>query len=47
MLIMLGVMTGVVGLLADVISANRKLLEDIQKRVRKLDYSDDKKNAGE
>lgn len=41
MLIMLGVMTGVVGLLADVISANRKLLEDIQKRVRKLDYSDD------
>lgn len=47
MLIMLGVMTGVVGLLADVISANRKLLEDIQKRVRKLDYSDDNKNAGE
>lgn len=41
MMIMLGVMTGVVGLLADVISANRKILEDIQKRVRKLDYSDD------
>lgn len=43
MLIMLGFMTLVVGLLADVISANRKLLEDIQKRVRKLDYSDDEK----
>ena len=41
MLIMMGMMTGVVGLLADVISANRKILEDIQKRVRKLDYSDD------
>lgn len=44
MLIMLGVMTGVVGLLADVISANRKLLEDIQRRVRKLDYSDENKD---
>jgi glycosyltransferase involved in cell wall biosynthesis len=44
MLIMLGFMTGVVGLLADVISANRKILEDIQKRVRKLDYSDDMKD---
>jgi hypothetical protein len=41
---MLGFMTGVVGLLADVISANRKILEDIQKRVRKLDYSDDMKD---
>lgn len=44
MLIMMGVMTGVVGLLADVISANRKLLEDIQRRVRKLDYSDENKD---
>ena len=38
MMIILGVMTGIVGLQADVISANRKLLEDIQYHVRKLDY---------
>lgn len=38
MMIILGVMTVIVGLQADVISANRKLLEDIQYHVRKLDY---------
>lgn len=38
MMIILGVMTGIVGLQADIISANRKLLEDIQYHVRKLDY---------
>ena len=39
MLIILGVQTGIVGLQADIIAANRKLLEDIQYRVKKLDYS--------
>lgn len=38
MMIILGVMTGIVGLQADVISANRKLLEDIQYHVRNIDY---------
>ncbi|MDU7026091.1 glycosyltransferase family 2 protein [Robinsoniella peoriensis] len=40
MMIILGVMTGIVGLQADIISGNRKLLEDIQYHVRKLDYDD-------
>jgi len=38
MMIILGVMTSVVGLQADVISANRKILEDIQYRVKKMEY---------
>lgn len=37
MMIILGVMTWIVGLQADIIAANRKLLEDIQYHVRKLD----------
>ncbi|MCC8138017.1 MAG: glycosyltransferase [Clostridiales bacterium] len=41
MMIVLGVLTIVVGLQADVISANRKLLEDIQYHVRKLDYENE------
>ncbi|MCD7763339.1 MAG: glycosyltransferase [Lachnospiraceae bacterium] len=41
MMIILGVLTFVVGLQADVISANRKLLEDIQYHVRKLDYENE------
>ncbi len=41
MMIVLGVLTFVVGLQADVISANRKLLEDIQYHVRKLDYENE------
>lgn len=36
MLILLGVMCWVIGVLADVIAANRKILEDIQYHVRKL-----------
>jgi glycosyltransferase involved in cell wall biosynthesis len=36
-LIMLGFQTGVIGLQGDLIAANRKLLEDIQYRVRKID----------
>ena len=37
-LLLLGFQTIVIGLLADVISANRKLLEDVQYHVRKMDY---------
>ncbi len=37
-LLLIGFQTGVVGLQADIIAANRKLLEDIQYRLRKLDY---------
>lgn len=37
-LMLLGFMTFIVGLQADLISANRKILEDIQYHVRKMDY---------
>lgn len=43
MLIMIGVQTIVVGLQGDIIAANRKILEDIQARVKKIDYEQDKK----
>ncbi len=36
-LLMIGFQTFIVGLLADIIAANRKLLEDIQYRVRKIE----------
>ena len=39
MLMMMGFMTWVIGLQADIIAANRKLLEDIQKHVRNTDYT--------
>ena len=38
MLIIIAVLFGVIGLLGDVISANRKLLEEIQFELRKMDY---------
>ena len=38
MLNIIGVQAGVIGLLADVISANRKLLEEIQFELRRMDY---------
>lgn len=38
-LILLGVQIIVIGLLADVVAANRKILEDVQYRVRKIDCS--------
>ncbi len=48
MMIILGVMTGIVGMQADIIAANRKLLEDIQYHVRKMDYENQaKKNSDE
>ena len=37
-LLMLGFQTGVIGLQADLIAANRKILEDIQYRVRKIEH---------
>jgi glycosyltransferase involved in cell wall biosynthesis len=37
-LILIGVMTWVVGLLADVMAANRKILQEIQQKVRDIDY---------
>lgn len=39
-LILMGVQTFVVGLQADIIAANRKILEDIQYRIRKIECSD-------
>jgi glycosyltransferase involved in cell wall biosynthesis len=43
MMIILGVMTIIVGLQGDIIAANRKLLEDIQYHVRKIDYDKQEK----
>jgi glycosyltransferase involved in cell wall biosynthesis len=37
-LLLMGVLTWVVGMLADITAANRKILEDIQYRTRRLDY---------
>lgn len=42
LLIMLGVLIFVIGLQADLIAANRKILEDVQYHVRKLDYDGSK-----
>ncbi len=44
MLIIIGVQTVVVGLQADVIAANRKILEDIQFRMKEVYYNDKKEN---
>ena len=41
-LLLLGFQTCISGLQADLIASNRKLLEDIQERVRRLDYDHDK-----
>ena len=37
-LLMMGFMTLIIGLQADIIAKNRKLLEDIQYHVRKIEY---------
>ncbi|MFC0233312.1 glycosyltransferase family 2 protein [Vagococcus entomophilus] len=42
-MLMIGFQTVIVGLQADLISANRKLLEDVQYRVRKMDYEQENK----
>ena len=44
-LILMGFMTIVIGLQADIIAANRKLLEDIQYRVRKMEVASEKKDV--
>lgn len=46
-LLLMGVLTWVVGMLADITAANRKILEDIQYRVRKLDYNEDLDASGQ
>ena len=43
-LILVGYQTIIVGLQADIIAANRKIMEDIQYHVRKLDYDKDKED---
>ncbi len=43
-MIMVGVLVFVIGLLADLMAKNRKILEDIQYHVRKMDYDGEKKN---
>ena len=37
LLILLGFQTGIVGMQADIIASNRKIMEDIQYRVRKME----------
>jgi len=44
MMIIIGVMTAIVGLQADIIAANRKLLEDIQYRTKNIENSLNEKN---
>lgn len=44
MLMMMGFITYMIGLVSDLISVNRKLLEDIQYHVRKMDYDKEEKN---
>lgn len=47
MMIVVGVQTFIVGLQGDIIAANRKLLEDIQYRVKRLDYEMTKSPDGQ
>ncbi len=46
-LLLIGFQTMVIGLLGDVISANRKMLEDVQYHVRKLEYDKDRDTAAQ
>ncbi len=41
-LLIIGFITFVIGMLADVISANRKILEDVQYQVKKMEYDRDR-----
>ncbi len=41
-LLIIGFITFVIGLLADTIAANRRILEDVQYHVRKLEYDTEK-----
>ncbi len=42
--IMMGFMTWIIGLQADLIASNRKILEDVQYHVRKIDYDSEKRS---
>ena len=46
-LLLVGFNTVVLGLVGDVISANRKLIEDVQYHVRRLDYDREQEKVGE
>lgn len=46
-LLLMGFMTCIIGFQADIIAANRKLLEDVQYHVRKLDYDHDRERKAE
>jgi glycosyltransferase involved in cell wall biosynthesis len=46
-LILIGVQTMILGLQADLIAANRKILEDVQYRVRKIFYAGEKNSSKE
>lgn len=46
-LLLLGFQTFIVGLLADIISANRKIAEDTQYRVKKIEYRMEKESQNE
>ncbi|MCR5736191.1 MAG: glycosyltransferase family 2 protein [Eubacterium sp.] len=45
--ILMGVQTYIIALLADVIASSRKILEDVQYHVRKIDYDKTEDNKGE
>lgn len=46
-LMLIGFQTVVIGLLGDIIAANRKILEDVQYRVRKMELSQEERTNGE
>ncbi|MDO5424153.1 MAG: glycosyltransferase family 2 protein [Eubacteriales bacterium] len=46
-LLMMGFMTCIIGFQADIIASNRKILEDVQYHVRKMDYDHDREKAEE
>ena len=47
MLVMVGFMTFILGMQADIIAANRKILEDVQFRIRRMESGDNERNDGE
>lgn len=44
-LLMIGFQIGITGLLADIIAGNRKLIEDVQYRLRKMEYDEPEKKS--
>nr|WP_302020155.1 glycosyltransferase family 2 protein [uncultured Acetatifactor sp.] len=46
-LILMGFMTIIIGLQADIIAANRKILQDIQYRIRKMEYDARREGLGD